>query len=155
MEFEFHLQSPCGSPSTQLWDFRQSTRSGNERECKKNIEKHMPMVMTSLLMSSPPISIWHRLCRCRYSISRNVVASSPSFSRPAARVARRACSQAIIFYRDHNEPLPLPPPPLPHPPNRKKRKKIRKLHNHFFHFLLGITVLPREIEDGGHAEFWE
>ena len=35
MEFEFHLQSPCGSPSTQLWDFRQSTRSGNERECKK------------------------------------------------------------------------------------------------------------------------
>ena len=82
----------------------------------------MPMVMTSLLMSSPPISISHRLCRCRYSISRNVVASSPSFSRPAARVARRACSQAIIFYRDHNEPLPLPHPP-PRPPNRKKKKE--------------------------------
>ena len=65
---------------------------------KKNIEKHVPMVMTSLLMSSPPISISHRLCRCRYSISRNVVASSPSFSRPADRVARRAYSQAIIFY---------------------------------------------------------
>ena len=80
------------------------------------------MVMTSLLMSSPSISISHRLCRCRYSISRNVVASSPSFSRPAARVARRACSQAIIFYRDHNEPLHLPPPPRP-PPTEKKKKE--------------------------------
>ena len=53
--------------------------------------------MTSLLMSSPPISISHRLFRCRYSNSRDVVASSPSFSRPAARVPRRACSQAIFF----------------------------------------------------------
>ena len=33
LEFEFHLQFPCGSPSTELSDFRQSTRSRNEREC--------------------------------------------------------------------------------------------------------------------------
>ena len=32
--------------------------------------------------------------RCRYSNSRDVVASSPSFSRHAASVPRRACSQA-------------------------------------------------------------
>ena len=37
----------------------------------------MPKVMTSLLMSSPPISISHRLFRCRYSNSRDAVASCP------------------------------------------------------------------------------
>ena len=97
LEFEFLLQFPCGSPSTELSDFRQSARSGNKCECKhrlKNTWKHVPRVMTSLLMSSPPISISHRLFRCRYSNSRDVVASSPSFSRPAARAPRRACLQA-------------------------------------------------------------
>ena len=39
--------------------------------------------MTSLLMSSPPISISHRLFRCRYSNSRDVVASFPSFCQSA------------------------------------------------------------------------
>ena len=34
-EFEFHLQFPYGSPSTELSDFRQSARSGNEHECKQ------------------------------------------------------------------------------------------------------------------------
>ena len=71
--------------------------SANQRECKqtlKNTWKHSPRVMTSLLMSSPPISISHRLFRCRYSNSRDVVASFPSFSRPAARVHRRAWLQA-------------------------------------------------------------
>ena len=62
-----------------------------------NIEKHVPRVMTSLLMSSPPISFFTRLFRCRYSNSRDVVASSPSFFRPAARAPRRACSQAIFI----------------------------------------------------------
>ena len=53
--------------------------------------------MTSLLMSSLPISISHRLFQSRYSNSRDVVASSPffSFSHHAARAPRRACSQAI------------------------------------------------------------
>ena len=39
--------------------------------------------MTSLLMSSPPISISHRLFRCRYSNSRDVIASFPSFCQSA------------------------------------------------------------------------
>ena len=60
-----------------------------------NIEKHIPRVMTSLLMSSPPFSISHRLFRCRYSNSRDIVASSPSFSHPAARKVQRACSQTM------------------------------------------------------------
>ena len=38
LEFEFRLQFPCGSPSTELPDFRQSARSGNERECKQTAQ---------------------------------------------------------------------------------------------------------------------
>ena len=55
--------------------------------------------MASLLMSSPTISVSHRLFRCRYSNSRDVVARSPSFFRPAPPPERpeRACSQATKF----------------------------------------------------------
>ena len=37
-EFEFRLQFPCGSPSTELSDFCQSARSGNEHECKQTLK---------------------------------------------------------------------------------------------------------------------
>ena len=47
-----------------------------------NIEKHVPRVMTSLLMSFSSVSISHRFFRCWYSNFRDVVASSPSFSLP-------------------------------------------------------------------------
>ena len=36
--FEFHLQFPCGSPSIELSDFRQSARSGNKREYKQTFK---------------------------------------------------------------------------------------------------------------------
>ena len=36
LEFEFHLQYPCGSPSTELSDL-QSARSKNERDCKQTL----------------------------------------------------------------------------------------------------------------------
>ena len=78
INFEFHFQFPCSSASTELSNFRQSARGGKKRECK-----HVPRVMTSLLMSSPPISISNRLFRCRYSNSRDVVASFPSFCQSA------------------------------------------------------------------------
>ena len=52
----------------------------------------MPRVITSLLMSSPPISISHRLFRCRYSKSRDVRSCKLS-----ARAPRRACSQATVL----------------------------------------------------------
>ena len=76
--------------------------SANQRdaETNANVNKHwkkqVPMVMRSLLMSSPLISISHRLFRRRYSNSRDVVPVSPSFSRPAVR----AYWQAILFYVD-------------------------------------------------------
>ena len=50
---------------------------------------------------------------CRYSNSRDVVTSFPSFSRPAARAPRRACSQASIettLYRKDRTPVIMPMP---------------------------------------------
>ena len=38
---------------------------------------------------------------------------------------------------------------LPHPPAKKKT-----LHNLCFSFLLGITAVPREIENNAYAKFW-
>ena len=86
---------------TEQSDFHQTAPSRNKRKYKqslKNTWKHAPRVMMSLLMSSPPISISHRLFRCRYSNSKDVVASSPFFSHSAARAPQRACSQAITGY---------------------------------------------------------
>ena len=45
------------------------------------------------------------------------------------------------FHIDHNA-TSLPPP---HPPPPKKK---------FAQLLLGITGIPREIEDNGYANFW-
>ena len=49
LEFEFCLQFPCGSSSTELSDFCQSAGSRNERECKQTLMRHALRVMTSLL----------------------------------------------------------------------------------------------------------
>ena len=48
------------------------------------------------------------------------------------------------YHIDHNAPCPPPP--------QKKKKKKKKLYNYCFQFLLGITVIPREIEDNGCAK---
>ena len=40
LEFEFPLQFPCGSPSTELSDFRQSAQSANERKCKETLKNN-------------------------------------------------------------------------------------------------------------------
>ena len=43
---------------------------------------------------------------------------------------------------DHNTTYLPPPPPK------------KNLHNHCFQFLLGITVVPREIQDNGSTIFF-
>ena len=93
LEFEFHLQFPLWLPVD--WAVRFPPISAKQKQAlvQTKFEKQVPRVMTSLL-SAPPISISHRLFRCRYSNSRDVVASSPSFSRPAARAPQRSPSQA-------------------------------------------------------------
>ena len=95
MEFSFHLRFPCGSPSTDL--SCQISAHQRQAETSENVNKHgkhVPRAMTSLLMQSPLISISHRLFRSGYSNSRDVVARSPSFSRPSTRALRRTCSKA-------------------------------------------------------------
>ena len=47
------------------------------------------------------------------------------------------------YHIAHNAPCPPPPP---------QKKKKKKLYNYCFQFLLGITVIPREIEDNGCAK---
>ena len=44
LKFEFHLQFPCCSPSTELSDFRQSARSGNEHECKQTLKNTLKII---------------------------------------------------------------------------------------------------------------
>ena len=46
-------------------------------------------------------------------------------------------SRILFFHIDHNAPCLHP----------------QILHNHCFQFLLGITVVPREIQDNGYAKF--
>lgn len=58
------------------------------------------MVMMSLLMSSMPISISHPLFQCKYTHSRDVVVSCPSFCCPAARAPQRDCLQAQAIVLD-------------------------------------------------------
>ena len=69
-EVEFHFRFPCGSLSTELSDFHQSARSG----------KHVPRVMTSLLMSSPPIRI-----------------SQQTFSMQIFKFQGRSCKLSFLF----------------------------------------------------------
>ena len=97
LQFQFHLQYPCGSLSIELSDFRQSAQSGND--CKCRCKQTLKNII--ILMSSLPISISHQLFRCRFSNSRDIVASSPSFSCPATRAPRRACSQANLLLAKH------------------------------------------------------
>ena len=106
LKFEFCLQFPRGSTSTELSDFHQSAQSGNQHECKhtlKNMRKQTPRVMTSLLMSSLPISILHWHFWCRYSnISRDIVALLPFPALPPERpeeLARRLSERILASYK--------------------------------------------------------
>ena len=78
--------------------------------------------MTSLLMSSPPISISHRLFRCRHSNSRDAVASCPSFSRPAARASGELACRLRLWRLQRRDAIQVEPPLLPLDQQEDKRK---------------------------------
>ena len=93
--FEIWIPSPI--PLTPRWLSCQISTNQREAETSANVNKHWKTRAKGNdvnIMSSPPITISHRLFWCRYSNSRDVVASSPSFSHPAARLSRRASSDA-------------------------------------------------------------
>ena len=85
---------PSSLPVDWAVRFRQSARGGRKRQCKQTLTRHVPRVMTSLLMSSSPIIISHLLFPRRYSNSRHVAKSASSSSRRVAKAPRRACSHA-------------------------------------------------------------
>ena len=99
LEFEFHLQFPCGSLSTKLSDFCQSASSGNKGKWKQTLKKtckHAIRIMTSLLMSPLPITISHWLFWCRFSNFRDIVASPPSSSCPEASLGKPKPCQLLL-----------------------------------------------------------
>ena len=79
--------APC-QLSCQISANRHEAETSANEQTLKSTWKHVPRVMRSLLMSSPPISTSHRLFRCRYLNSRDVVAIYPFSSHPG-ELARR------------------------------------------------------------------
>ena len=123
LEFEFRLQFHCGFPVD-------CHISANQCECKQSLKnmwkiianvisaiQHFastfstlvsPRFFFSFVNFSPALyypNAWNRLFRCRHSNSRDVVASSPSFSCPATRAPLIACSQASskTFFNDERQ----------------------------------------------------
>ena len=96
----WNLNSTSNSPVAPHRLSCQTSANQRKAETSTNVnnhyflKKHMLWVMTSLLVSSLPINISHQLFQSRYLNSRDIVASSSSFSCPAARAPRRACTQA-------------------------------------------------------------
>ena len=95
----WNLNSTSNSPVApcrhELSDFCQSARSGDEHKCKqilKNTYQDNDVVTNDIFANQHFSSTFW----CRYSNSGDVVASSPSFSHPDARVLWRACSQARV-----------------------------------------------------------
>ena len=85
LKFDFHLQFPCGSLSTELSDFCQSERYGNKLT---NVNKHWKTHAKGNEIITTAISTnQHTASTFLMQIlknSRDFIASSPSFSRPAA-----------------------------------------------------------------------
>ena len=119
----WNLSSTSISPAVPRRLYCQISANQREAEMSANVNKHwkhVPKVMTSLLMSSPPISISHRLFRCRYSNSRDVVASCPSFSRPAPP-PELAC-RLRLWRLQRRDAIQVEPPLLPLDQQEDKRK---------------------------------
>ena len=90
-----HLQFPCSFPSTEQSDFRQSGRIGNERECKPTVKKHVLREITSLLVSSQPISISHRLW-CRWQMFKFQRRNCKQLFRPSPPLPRQSALEILL-----------------------------------------------------------
>ena len=88
-----YLQFLCGTLLTELSDFHQSAWSRNKCKCKQTLKtcaKDNDIITNGTSANQHFTSTF----RCRYLNSRDVVASSPSFSHITTRRLWRACSQA-------------------------------------------------------------
>ena len=94
---QLHLWNFDSSSNTPVAPRRLSCQiATNQRkgETSANINKHWKTRPKGNDVITNVISAKHRLFRFRYSNSRDAVASCPSFSCPAAKAYRKACSQA-------------------------------------------------------------
>ena len=87
LEFEFYLQFPCCSPSTEQSDFCPISMFVNVFV----FDVITNVISTNQHFASTFLMQIFKIARCTA-----VVASSPSFSRPTARAPWSACSQTII-----------------------------------------------------------
>ena len=95
LEFEFHLQFPCGCPSTELSDLRRSAWSRNDSECKQILKNTCQGLwrQTIAITANPHFASTFSVQVFKFQ-RLILVASSPSFFRPAAKAPRRACSRS-------------------------------------------------------------
>ena len=86
LEFEFHLQFPCGSPSTDLSDLRQSARSSNDSERKQTFNNTCQGLWRQTVAIAANPNFASTFSMQIFKFQRLIlVASSSSFFRPAAK----------------------------------------------------------------------
>ena len=113
----WNLNSTSSSPVAPCRLSCQISANQREVETSTNVNKYWKThtkdndLVTNVIFANQQFSstFW-----CRYSNSRDVVTSSPSFSHPATRVLWRACSQARV------------PPSLP---DNKKQLITKAVHS--------------------------
>ena len=94
----WNLNSTPNSPVAPVGLSCQISPNQRKAEMSANVNKHWKTrAKGNDITNVISVSISNRLFQCRYSNSRDVVASSPSFSCPTARSPRRGCSPATFF----------------------------------------------------------
>ena len=92
LEFGFHPQLSCGSPSTELSDFRQSALSGNECECEQTRVKGDDVNANVISANQYFASTFSMQIFKFQKLSCELSFLFP----PSTGVTRRACSQAKV-----------------------------------------------------------
>ena len=96
----WNLNSTSNSPVAPCQISCQISTNQRKAEMSGSVKKHWKThtkgndIITNVISTNQHFS-W--LFRCRYSNSRDVVASSPSFSRSAARAPQRACHRLMQY----------------------------------------------------------
>ena len=96
----WNLNSTSNSPVAPRQISCQISANQRKAEMSGSVKKHWKThtkgndIITNVISTNQHFSL---LFRCRYSNSRDVVASSPSFSRSAARAPQRACHRLMEY----------------------------------------------------------
>ena len=94
----WNLNCTCNSPVAPCQLSCQISANQREAELSGNVSKHWKTHAKGNEVITNVIGILHQPFRCRYSNWRDVVASSPSFLRLAARVPQRGYAKARLYF---------------------------------------------------------